>query len=179
MPDDEQPEDEDADHDRRNAVQDVQHEPDELAHAGTRKLACEHRYEHPDRHCDQRCERNDDQRADDRVRDTRALALSDAELRRRLREEVEAERLEAVDDDREDDERENENGEQSGETAQPDHHDVDEAPAARSAVVSFEASRQVDGSGADAHRRFRSTWRMITRAIRLKMSERTRRISAR
>ena len=122
---------------------------------------------------------DDDQRADDRIRDTCALTLSDGELRRRLREEVEAERLEAVHDDREDDQRQNCHRKQSGEAAEPDHQDVDEAPAARSAVVSLEASREVGRCGADAHWRFRSTLRMITRAIRLKMSERTRRISAR
>ena len=52
VPDDEQAEDEDADHNRRHAVEDVQHEPDELAHAVAGKLACEQRYENPDRYCD-------------------------------------------------------------------------------------------------------------------------------
>ena len=53
-----------------------------------------------DRNCDRCRDRDDDQRADDRIGNTSALALTDRELRCRLREEVEAERLESLQDDR-------------------------------------------------------------------------------
>ena len=75
---DEQAEDEDADHDRRQAVQDVEHEPDRRgASSARRELARVDRDQDAERQRDRRRERDDHDRADDRVRDP-AAGLAEA-----------------------------------------------------------------------------------------------------
>ncbi len=96
MPDDEDPEDEDADDDRGDAVEDVEHEPQERCDPRPRVLRHVDRHQHCDRDGDRDADRDDQRAPDERIRNPTRLA----EERPGLREEVPVELAAALDHDR-------------------------------------------------------------------------------
>ena len=74
IPDDEQAEDEDADDDRRHAIQDVEHDAQPARDAWPRVLGHVDRDQHGERDRHEHRHADDQRRADERVRDAALLA---------------------------------------------------------------------------------------------------------
>src|SRR6476469_8967957 len=85
-------EDEDADHDRRESVEDVEPEADLRADGLRRELADVDRRQYPERQCHRRGDQDQEQTADERRRNT----ATGTEEHRPLGEEIPAERPDAT-----------------------------------------------------------------------------------
>ena len=109
-PDHEDPENEDADHDRRDAVEDVQHDLEGARNPRSRVLGDVDRDEHGHRDRYQHRHADDERAPDQRVGDAALLAVQ----RSGLREEVEVQRAEALYDERAENDHEDPAGEHRG-----------------------------------------------------------------